>query len=166
MTGLYNYRYLQERLADEVERAERRGQRLCLMMADIDNFKTYNDTFGHLRGDEVLRDMALLLQENVRQMDVVTRYGGDEFMIILPETDRDEALSIAERIRLRVGSWGLQAGLGPSAGEIGVSIGIAVYPDDAESADLLIDKVDKALYRAKEFREVGISFLYTDGGKG
>jgi diguanylate cyclase (GGDEF)-like protein len=164
MTGLYNYRYFQERLAEEVERAGRRDQQLCLLMADIDNFKMYNDTFGHLRGDEVLRDMAQLLQQNVRQMDVVTRYGGDEFMIILPETDRDEALSIAERIRFRVGSWGVHAGVGPTAEEIGVSIGIAVYPDDAQDADGLIDKVDKALYKAKEFKEVGISFLYSDGG--
>lgn len=164
MTGLYNYRYFQERLAEEVERAGRRDQQLCLLMADIDNFKMYNDTFGHLRGDEVLRDMAQLLQENVRQMDVVTRYGGDEFMIILPETDRDEALSIAERIRFRVGSWGVHAGVEPTAEEIGVSIGIAVYPDDAQDADGLIDKVDKALYKAKGFKEVGISFLYSDGG--
>jgi diguanylate cyclase (GGDEF)-like protein len=151
LTGLLNRRYLYERLKDEVARSRRQGHHLCLLMLDLDGFKSINDSFGHLFGDQILIGIAEILLNTVRSMDVVARYGGDEFMIILPETADSRAFEIAERLRDRVAHQGAPAA---EASELGLpplsaSIGIACYPEHGETVDLLIGNVDKALYRAK-----------------
>jgi diguanylate cyclase (GGDEF)-like protein len=151
LTGLLNRRYLNERLKDEVARSERYGHTLSLLMLDLDGFKYCNDTFGHLFGDKTLKEIADTLLNTVRSMDIVARYGGDEFMVILPETGEALAIDIAERLRNNVEK---NAVLPPDASGQGQqtltsSIGIACYPGHGKTIDLLLENVDKALYRAK-----------------
>ncbi len=151
LTGLLNRRYLHERLRDELARSERYGHSLSLVMLDVDGFKLSNDTFGHPFGDQLLKGMAETLLNTVRSMDIVARYGGDEFMMILPETDEPLAVDIAERVRSKMIK---KVELPP--GETGTepmvltsSIGIVCFPKHGNSVDVLLEKVDKALYRAK-----------------
>jgi diguanylate cyclase (GGDEF)-like protein len=151
LTGLLNRRYLYERLKDEVARSERYNHHLSLLMLDLDGFKSCNDTFGHLFGDKMLKDIADALQNTVRSMDIVARYGGDEFMVILPETAEELAIDISERLRSNVAK---KAILPPEAANkvlhpLTVSIGIVCYPDHGKTIELLLENVDKALYRAK-----------------
>jgi diguanylate cyclase (GGDEF)-like protein len=151
LTGLLNRRYLNERLKDEVSRSERYGHHLSLLMLDLDGFKYCNDTLGHLFGDKALKDIAETLLNTVRSMDIVARYGGDEFMVILPETEETLAIDIAERLRSNVEKNAVlprnAAGKGPQM--LTSSIGIACYPGHGKTIELLLENVDKALYRAK-----------------
>ncbi len=151
LTGLLNRRYLYERLKDEVSRCERYGHHLSLLMLDLDGFKYCNDTFGHLFGDKTLKDIADALLNTVRTMDIVARYGGDEFMVILPETGEKLAIDIAERLRINVAKKAMlprdKAGTGQHT--ITTSIGIVCYPEHGKTIELLLENVDKALYRAK-----------------
>ena len=151
LTGLLNRRYLNERLKDEVSRSERYGHHLSLLMLDLDGFKYCNDTMGHLFGDKTLKDIAETLLNTVRSMDIVARYGGDEFMVILPETEETLAIDIAERLRSNVEKNAVlprnAAGKGPHT--LTSSIGIACYPGHGKTIELLLENVDKALYRAK-----------------
>ena len=153
LTGLLNRRYLYERLKDEVARSERHGYPLSLLMLDLDGFKYCNDTFGHLFGDKTLKVIAETILNTVRTMDIVARYGGDEFMVILPETDESLAIDIAERLRNNVAKKVVLTQTQNSAGEeprtLTASIGIACYPEHGETVELLLENVDKALYRAK-----------------
>ena len=153
LTGLLNRRYLYERLKDEVARSERHGYPLSLLMLDLDGFKYCNDTFGHLFGDKTLKVIAETILNTVRTMDIVARYGGDEFMVILPETDESLAIDIAERLRNNVAKKVVLTQTQDSAGEeprtLTASIGIACYPEHGETVELLLENVDKALYRAK-----------------
>jgi diguanylate cyclase (GGDEF)-like protein len=151
LTGLLNRRYLHERLKDEVARSRRHGHHLSLLMLDLDGFKIINDTFGHLFGDQILVGIAETLLNTVRSMDVVARYGGDEFMIILPETVESLAVEIAERLRNTVAHQGVPP---QEAAETGLpllsaSIGIVCFPRHGETVELLLENVDKVLYRAK-----------------
>ena len=149
MTGIHNYRHFLSRLSDEWKRANRYHRPLSLIMVDIDSFKHYNDTHGHLKGDIVLRELAQLLARVTRDVDFVARYGGEEFVIILPETTREEALKMAERIRLEVrGHHFLLAETQPG-GRLTVSVGVATYPDATQDRDELVELVDRAMYRAK-----------------
>ncbi len=148
LTGLYNVRRLQARLSEEVLRAERYGRELSFLMLDIDRFKRYNDTYGHLQGDRVLRQVADTVSRRVRTVDQVFRYGGEEICVLLPETPRAQALLVAERIRLAVA--GCPAGEGDrDVGRVTVSIGVASFPGDAAGPRELIARADEALYRAK-----------------
>ena len=151
LTGLLNRRYLYERLKDEVARSRRHGHHLSLLMLDLDGFKTINDTFGHLFGDQILIGIAETLLNTVRSIDVVARYGGDEFMIILPETAELLTVDIAERLRNTVAHQEVPPQEAADTGlpALSVSIGIACYPGHGETVELLLDNVDKALYRAK-----------------
>ncbi len=139
LTGVYNHRYLHEVLDREIVRASRYPQHLSLVMTDVDNFKKYNDTNGHLAGDELLRGLSNLFVRSIRSLDMIFRYGGEEFVILMIETDKKGAILAAERI-LNLVRLSL-----PST----VSMGIADYPTDAAEKDVLIDKADKALYQAK-----------------
>jgi diguanylate cyclase (GGDEF)-like protein len=150
LTGLLNRRYLYERLKEELARSERHGHLLSLLMLDLDGFKYCNDTLGHLFGDQTLKEIAETLLNTVRSMDVVARYGGDEFMVILPETAESLAIDIAERLRSNVAKKVVptqDAAGGPRT--LTASIGIVCYPEHGETVELLLENVDKALYRAK-----------------
>ena len=151
LTGLLNRRYLYERLKDEVARSERYNHHLSLLMLDLDGFKSCNDTFGHLFGDKMLKVIAEALQNTVRSMDIVARYGGDEFMVILPETAEALAIDIAERLRSNVEVKALlpQEAADKVPHPLTASIGVVCYPDHGKTIELLLENVDKALYRAK-----------------
>jgi diguanylate cyclase (GGDEF)-like protein len=152
LTGLLNRRYLLDRLEEELSRSRRHSRHMSVVMLDLDGFKHYNDTYGHIAGDRALKMIADIILNAVRSMDVVSRYGGDEFMLILPETDTALATNIAERLRADVERAPLpeRDGDGRALGLITASIGIACYPEHGNMVDLLIDRVDRALYRAKE----------------
>lgn len=149
LTRLYNSRYFYTALAQELERSRRYGHHCSLMMVDVDNFKRYNDRYGHLTGDDVLRTLAELITKTTRQADVAARYGGEEFMVILPETPLENAVALAERLRRRVRSEVFVVRDGRSVGHITVSIGVATYPDGAQTREGLIQAADMALLEAK-----------------
>ena len=143
LTGLTNHRSMMQRLKEETLRAERNKRPFSIIMADVDHFKAFNDTFGHPAGDEVLKRVAALLRESTRTIDCVARYGGEEFAIVLPETEGAGALEVAERMRKRVEAE-------PFAKRaITLSIGIAEFPRDGRSLESLVAAADRALYRAK-----------------
>ncbi len=149
LTELYNHGYFQQRLEQEIARADRFGHRLALLMLDIDGFKSFNDTFGHPRGDDVLRAVSAIIRGTMRDMDVAARYGGEEFVLILPETAEAGARSVAERIRADVAEARFTGRRhGPSVART-VSVGVAVYPDDATTNGSLVEAADAAMYRAK-----------------
>ena len=149
LTELNNYRFFQQRLSIELNRAQRFNRPLSLIMLDLDDFKAYNDVYGHQSGDQALRKLAWLLQRSGRSYDVVARYGGDEFVIILPETSKKLAAEVAERIRGAVEKAAIE-GEGPALdGHFTASLGVASFPEDATEQDDLIRKADLALYRAK-----------------
>jgi diguanylate cyclase (GGDEF)-like protein len=149
LTGLFNHRHFRKQLNLEISRAERYHRPLSLMMIDIDYFKHYNDTNGHLKGNQVLKEMGKILKEMSREVDIVARYGGEEFSIIMPETDRRKARTLSERLRKRIESHGFDnAGKQPNK-NLTVSIGVASYPENGGSAFDIIEQADKALYEAK-----------------
>ena len=147
LTGLLNRRLFEEIFTREISRAVRHGTDLALLFFDIDNFKKVNDTFGHPAGDAVLRWFAGILEKNKRGEDIAVRYGGEEFILLLPQTSKTSALIIGERIRNEVQKNSVEVA-GKQIG-ITVSCGLAVYPYDATAADNLLENADKALYRAK-----------------
>ena len=148
LTGLYNHRHFHERLTLEVERSQRSGLPLSLLMLDVDHFKQFNDTFGHPAGDEVLRQLARVLADTRRANDVVARYGGEEFAVILVDTAKFTAAKVAERVRERVYANDFSEAA-PKAGKLGVSIGVATFPDDGSDVEALVRAADTALYAAK-----------------
>ena len=156
MTELYNYRYFYKRLTEEVHRAKRFNRKLALVILDIDDFKTYNDNFGHQAGDQLLKQLGRLLSRTVRSIDVVSRYGGEEFCVIMPESNADECFTFMERLRKSIMSFAFKSEV-ESTGEefqkhehnITVSLGGAIYPQDAHTVDRLIYCADMALLKAK-----------------
>jgi len=146
LTQVYNYRFLKTALRREIKRAGRFNQQLSIVMIDVDNLKGYNDRNGHMRGSLLLREIAGLFAQQVRSWDLVAKYGGDEFTIILPQTGREGALSVAERMRAEVEGHAFP--LAPR-GTITISLGVAVYPVDGQDSMGLIRASDEALYRAK-----------------
>ena len=140
LTGLFNRRYFNELMAVEVNRLKRYPAAVSLLMLDIDDFKNYNDTQGHPAGDVLLKDAAKVFKNSVRPADIVCRYGGEEFIIILPQTEKIAAKVVAERLRVQVGLYL----------PVTVSIGIASIPEDAQEISALIEKADNALYQAKK----------------
>lgn len=148
LTGLYNRRYLEEMLGREIRRAVRSEQHLGLLMLDIDHFKKFNDTYGHEAGDAVLRETASFLVRSIRAEDFVCRYGGEEFVIVLPTADVHAALARAERIRSKLCDLVVMH-QGRSLGQITASFGVATLPDQGACEKDLLQAVDAALYRAK-----------------
>ena len=149
LTGLLNRRYLQDRLLEEMERAKRHKEPLTIFMIDIDNFKSFNDRYGHPAGDQILKNMAQAIQEEIRIIDVLVRYGGEEFTVILPATSKTASKTLAERIRKGIEDvpyWGAKI---PAGERLTISLGIATFPDDADSMEALIERADTALYMAK-----------------
>ena len=147
LTGASNYRYFRQKLDEEFKRAKRYTQLLSMIMMDIDWFKRCNDTYGHRFGNQVLRELVRISGKHIRDVDVLCRYGGEEFVVILPQTGKEDARQIAERIRVAVGQQLIE--LDKIKTRVTVSIGVATFPEDAEEPDQLIEKVDQALYQAK-----------------
>lgn len=150
LTNLLNRRYFFERISEEIERSKRDGKPFTFMMIDIDNFKKFNDSRGHLVGDEALRRVSRAIIHTIRTIDVASRYGGEEFSVLLPLTDKESSLIIAERLRQEVEKIYFEKTEKLPEINISVSIGLASYPLDAEDATELINHADKALYYAKE----------------
>jgi two-component system, cell cycle response regulator len=149
LTMVLNRRALTTRLASELDRARRYEAVLSLLMIDLDHFKSVNDTYGHLVGDDVLRATAALLQQAVRSVDVVARYGGEEFVIVLPETPLSGAVAFAERVRQQIEDHPFRALSGERL-RVTASIGVGVFPaEDVSTVDTLLAHADEALYRAK-----------------
>jgi diguanylate cyclase (GGDEF)-like protein len=149
LTGIYNYRFFSKKLSEEIKRAERYKQSLSLLMIDIDWFKRYNDTYGHLFGNRVLTELAQRIKDSVRDVDVVSRYGGEEFTVILPQTNKKDAQMIGERIRHQVESSDFVVEENGVKVGVTVSLGVATYPENGTTAEQLVEKVDQALYLAK-----------------
>lgn len=148
LTQVLNRRALTARLAAELERARRYDSSVSLLMVDLDHFKRINDTLGHLAGDDMLREIAAMLQESIRSVDVVARYGGEEFVVVLPETNAIGAVAFAERLRERIASMTFAEAYGGA--RVTVSIGVAAYTaPGVPSIDALFGLADEALYRAK-----------------
>lgn len=148
LTGVSTTRYFLERLREELIRSMRRKTNLSFLMLDLDNFKEKNDRFGHLVGDVVLKEIAKILKSNLREIDIIGRYGGEEFAIVLTDTGRDGALQVAEHIRENIESAVFKAY--DEVASSTVSIGIAVFPENGASIDSLIESSNRALYKAKE----------------
>jgi diguanylate cyclase (GGDEF)-like protein len=149
LTGLYNRRFLEERLQQELSRSERQRQTFCLLLADLDNFKIYNDICGHLAGDKALRKMADLMRRTAREMDILTRYGGEEFCLILPGAGKKESVLVGERLRRAIEAESFSGESHLPLGRLTTSIGISSFPTDGLTADELIHTADLALYHAK-----------------
>lgn len=147
LTGLYNHQYFQKRLNEEIKRAQRNETSLVLLMLDLDYFKEVNDHFGHPAGDKILKEVAEIMQNSLRTTDIVCRYGGEEFTVILVDCPEDNAFGLAEKIRLSIES--LQIGI-KGVFKLTASIGLSTYPYHAENKKELIDSADKALYQAKK----------------
>lgn len=150
LTGIANRRLLEAELEREVRRADRHGHVFSVLMLDVDRFKTFNDSYGHPAGDAVLKRLANILRESVRDVDTVARYGGEEFTVILPEAPAAEAARVAERIRARVEGDKFPPAEGlPNVG-VTVSIGYAVFPEHAKTSGAILETADEALYLSKE----------------
>ncbi|WP_164926983.1 GGDEF domain-containing protein [Chlorobaculum tepidum] len=148
-TNLYNYRHFKEHLIIDVERARRFNGDISLAMIDIDNFKNYNDRYGHVAGDRALARIAEIIRKECRMTDIPSRFGGDEFAILFPKTDRATALDISERLRNIIYAEPFEHESKQPGGQLTVSIGVASWLDDATDGTSLIVNADKALYKAK-----------------
>ena len=144
LTSLWNHGYFQYRLDEEIAKSNTTSLPLSLMMIDIDDFKRFNDTRGHIQGDEALRRISDTLKENCRKIDILCRYGGEEFVLILPANNKGEAALLGERIRNSMENKRILRS------KFTISIGIASYPQDSSNKKTLIEKADQALYKAKE----------------
>jgi len=149
LTKLWNYGKFQQHLSLEVEKAKLNETSVSLVMADVDNFKLYNDSFGHIKGDEALKEIAIILQNKSRKFDIVARYGGEEFAIIMPNTSKENSRLFAERLRSEVERlYAEREGLVPE-NHLTISCGIATFPEDASTKDELVSRADLSLYEAK-----------------
>jgi diguanylate cyclase (GGDEF)-like protein len=155
LTHLYNSRYLNQVLRRETKRASRSGRPLSLLFIDLDGFKSINDTHGHLCGSRALVEAAAVIRGSARETDVVARFGGDEFALVLPDTGGDGAFSVGERIRERIASHAFLAGEGLDI-RLTASVGVATLPDAAASAEELVQAADKAMYAVKDSGKNGI----------
>jgi len=149
LTGLWNRRHLAEQLDREIQRARRYGHPFAVALVDIDDFKAYNDAHGHLGGDEVLRQIAELLLRSTRRADVVARIGGEEFVIVLPESDAPGAAALAEKVREAVATAPFPGRESQPGGRLTVTLGLACFPDDGQDATVLLELADRALYLGK-----------------
>lgn len=147
LTKTYNRRYFMLRFLEEFERAKKFNLNLGFLMIDIDHFKRINDTFGHLVGDSVLKEIARLIRENIREIDFLARFGGEEFSVILPETDKSGVIMVGERIRSKISREKIK--VFDETLSLSVSVGVSAFPQSTLYSDVLIEVADKALYKAK-----------------
>ncbi len=163
LTGLANRAYLLAATEREIERGTRYGRGFCLLMADLDNLKAVNDSYGHRAGDHVLAGVADVIRDGVRRIDTSARLGGDEFVVLLPETDPAGAFVVAEKIRQGVAAMRTVERDGPVP--VSVSIGLVAWPDDGGTLDQLVDAVDEAMYAAKQRGKNRIGGPYAGAGQ-
>ncbi len=156
MTNLFNSRYLQQQVDVEIQRARRYKDKFSMVFFDLDRFKSVNDTYGHLIGSKVLRETADIVRSCLREVDVPTRYGGDEFVLLLPATDREQALAVTKRMRDAINAFDFAADEGLNI-KLTASFGIATYPDDARTKVDIIRLADNAMYHVKETTRNGIA---------
>ncbi len=149
MTGLYNHATFQNLLERELDRAERYARPLSLLLVDIDEFKLYNDRYGHPAGSKAIRTIAQIICAQSRTSDIVSRYGGDQFAVLLPETDPKSALIFAEKVRASVDAHYFPGSAGDLAEHLTISLGVAAYPEDADSHVSLLDMAEGALFASK-----------------
>jgi diguanylate cyclase (GGDEF)-like protein len=156
LTGLFNRRYMDETLGREIRRAVREGHTLGIIMFDIDHFKAFNDTLGHEAGDAVLQKLSEFILEHFRGEDIACRFGGEEFILILPNASLDDTYKRAESLRKAVKQLDVYH-RGTLLDKLTLSIGVAIFPDHGNDAEALLRTVDQALYRAKnEGRDQGV----------
>ncbi|HYM76641.1 MAG TPA: GGDEF domain-containing protein [Candidatus Dormibacteraeota bacterium] len=146
LTGIFNRRFFELRIMEEIERARRYGTGMAVIMADIDQFKRLNDEFGHLLGDEVLRQVSSIFHQQVRKIDVVCRYGGEEFAVLLSQSNAQQALAVAEKLRRLVEAWQFPG----VPRTITISAGVAAFPTHGKTRDEMIRAADSGLYAAKQ----------------
>jgi diguanylate cyclase (GGDEF)-like protein len=146
LTGIFNRRYFELRIMEEIERARRFEAGMALLMIDIDQFKRLNDEFGHLLGDEVLRQVSSIFHQQLRKIDVVCRYGGEEFAILLSQTDAEHAMQVAEKLRKLIDEWEFPG----VPRTVTISVGVASFPEDGLTRDELVRAADAGLYAAKQ----------------
>ncbi|MFH1413774.1 MAG: GGDEF domain-containing protein [Candidatus Omnitrophota bacterium] len=163
LTDVFNRRYFLQRFREELARSEKFQYKFSFVMVDVDHFKSYNDYYGHLVGDAILRDIAAILKENLRQIDFIGRYGGEEFSLILTETDKEQARFATERIRRAVESRLIRAY--DEDLRVTISQGVSVFPDSGEDAQALIEGADKAMYAAKDLGRNKVC-IYGESGVG
>lgn len=150
LTGLFNHRHFKKFMDFEIKRARRTDHVQTLLMIDVDFFKEYNDNNGHVEGDDCLMTLAGIFRDSLRSTDIIARYGGEEFAVLLLDTDKAKGLQVAENVRQRVYEQNFPGGSKQPNGRLTISIGVACFPDDANSAIDLITKSDQAMYRAKK----------------
>ncbi len=148
LTGIYNRRFLLARIEEELKRAKRHNQHLSITFIDIDDFKKFNDSHGHLLGDKLLKDFASIIKSELRQNDFIGRIGGEEFIIVTPETDKNGAVTISRKLLDRINQYEFMGKLGKFLG-ISFSAGISTFPDDGQVADELIRIADETMYQVK-----------------
>jgi diguanylate cyclase (GGDEF)-like protein len=165
LTGVYNRSYFESRLSHEIRRARRYSQHLSLLILDLDDFKAINDTRGHPVGDAVLREVGKLVVDNIRDIDIASRYGGEEFAVILPETPRIGAFIVAERIRAQMQRNYRRKGNLDRALHATLSGGLACFPEDADGPEGLVARSDEALYRSKNSGKNQITIYYEEKRK-
>lgn len=153
LTGLYNVRHFYAALEAEIQRSRRYDRPCSLIMLDLDDFKTYNDRYGHLAGDDLLLELAALMREQIRQVDTAARYGGEEFVVILPETDKPQATLLTERLWRTIRAHEFVVCETQEVGQITASLGIATYPQDAQDTQGLVNAADMALLQAKRGKD-------------
>jgi diguanylate cyclase (GGDEF)-like protein len=163
LTGLFNRRYMEETLDLEISRAERKEHSIGVIMLDIDHFKTFNDRFGHAAGDELLQSLGQLLRANLRAGDVACRYGGEEFVLIMPEASEEAASRRAEDLRSRVHEMEVRH-LDTVLGPVSLSLGVGLYPYHGRTRDSLLAAADEALYKAKQGGRDRVVIAHADGG--
>jgi diguanylate cyclase (GGDEF)-like protein len=161
LTNVYNHRYFYEHLKGEIDRLVRYANQgtLSLIMLDIDYFKHYNDTNGHVAGDSVLIEIGQILKNMTRKVDLVARYGGEEFIIMLPETSKERAIVLAERVRQTIEEYPFESKENQYKVKLTVSIGVSGYGKDGTSADTLVESADKGLYLAKASGRNKVCFI-------
>ena len=162
LTQLYNSRYLHEVLRKETKRAVRSRRPLSLLFVDLDGFKRINDAHGHMLGSRALVEAAALIRSSARETDIVARYGGDEFSLVLPETSAEGALAVANRLRERIARHVFLADRGPGS-RLTASIGVATLPEAADTAQGLLEAADAAMYRVKDDGKNGIHMAARPG---
>lgn len=163
LTQLYNSRHFYTQLKGEIDRCNRYGHKLSLLLLDIDNFKNYNDTYGHLEGDKILVRLGRIIKACLRKMDTAYRYGGEEFTIILPDTHGEEAGTVAERLRAAVQTEDLTEGVNPEE-TITISIGVTQYRRE-EKVATFVQRADQAMYQSKQAGRNRVSCAFQDSAE-